>query len=269
MKKILALLITFLLWTGLIINLAHAQEFDFKKAHEDYSYNLSLYDVALNSFQNARARYLQFDTLASKETLQENTFKMLEARDEVVKTFLSMIRMNLRELKGLNDPEKGAYYQGIDQEFAFFEDHKSKLNSAGSLDDLIKDLDEAGDRYKETTEIVMYKTLIGIATGKNQYLRKELQDTINELKSKLIEIRQNGDKDVSNIDRSLVDLENKLIRSVDKDNLAKDMVNAIKTTERDKKNKYNDALSQVQSSFLDLKEVNYFLQEIIRQIKTN
>lgn len=258
-----------LIFFGFFLSFASAQEFDYEKSYQDYSYNLSLHDQQKSIYQKVRSEYLQFNTLTSKETVKNETLKLLLLRDEVVKTYLTSLRMKVRESKGLTDSEKEGFYTRIDQEYKFFEDHKDKLSSAGSLDDLVEDSDDAKDRYQSTTKIAIFYTNIGIAFGKNAYLREEIEKEITSLKSKISEIRVNGDKDVSSIERAIIDLENKLSRSREKDNLALDMTNKIKTTEKDKEDTFNEALQNCQDSFSYIKEVNNFLLEIIKQIKTN
>ncbi|MFH1971137.1 MAG: hypothetical protein ABIJ05_02005 [Patescibacteria group bacterium] len=256
-----------LIFFGFFLSFASAQEFDYSKSYQDFSYNLSLHDQQKSVYQKARSEYLQFNTLVSKETIKQETLKLLLIRDEVVKTYLTSLRMKIRELKGLTDQEKEGYYTRIDGEYKFFEEHKNKLSSAGSLDDLVDDSDEAFDRYDKSSKIVIYYSLIGIASGKNSFLRSEIEKQISELKTKISEIRSNGDKDVSSMERSITDLENKIARSEEKDNLALNMVNQIKTTERGKEDIYKEALQETQDSFSYIKEVNNYLLEIIKQLK--
>jgi len=254
---------------GYFLSAVSAQEFDYSKAYQDFSYNLSLHDQQKSVYQKVRSEYLQFNTLISKETIQQETLKLLLIRDEVVKTYLTSLRMKIRELKGLSDIEKEGFYSRIDGEYKFFEEHKNKLSSAGSLDDLVEDSEEALERYDKSSKNVIYYSLIGIASGKNSYLRAEIEKQIAVLKSKISEIRVNGDKDVSAIERSITDLENKISRSKEKDNLALSTVNQIKTIERNKEGIYNEALQETQDSFSYIKEVNNYLLEIIKQLKTN
>ncbi|MBU0998599.1 hypothetical protein KJ570_03660 [Patescibacteria group bacterium] len=258
-----------LIFFGLFLSLVSAQEFDYTKAYQDFSYNLSLHDQQKSVYQKARSEYLQFGTLVSKETTKQETLKLLLIRDEVVKTYLTSLRMKIRELEGLSDSQKEGFYSRIDSEYKFFEEHKNKLSSAGSLDDLVDDSNEAFERHDKSSKIVIYYSLIGIASGKNSLLRIEIEKQISELKNKISEIRSNGDKDVSSMERSFTDLENKISRSKEKDNQALNMVNQIKTTERNKENIYNEALQETQDSFSYIKEVNNYLLEIINQIKTN
>lgn len=265
---ILVSIVLMIFW-GYFLSIVSAQEFDYSKAYQDFSYNFSLYDQQRVIYQSVRSEFLQYNTLTSKEKAKEETLKLLLVRDEVVKTYLTSLRMKIKELKGLTEAEKNGFYTRIDQEFKFYEDHKNKLSSAGSLEDLVEDSDEAKERYENFSKSVIYYSLIGIASGKNSYLRQEIEKQISELKTKISEIRENADKDVSSIERSITDLENKMARSREKDNLALDMVNKIKSTERDKDGIYNEALINSQDSFSYIKEVNNYLLEIIKQIKTN
>lgn len=254
---------------GYFLSAVSAQEFDYPKSYQDFAYNLSLHDQQKSVYQKVRSEYLQFNTLISKETIQQETLKLLLVRDEVIKTYLTSLRMKIRELKGLSDSEKEGFYSRIDSEYKYFEEHKNQLSSAGSLDDLVEDSEEALERYDKTSKNVVFYSLIGIASGKNSYLRTEIEKQIYLIKSKISEIRVNGDKDVSLIERSITDLENKILRSKEKDSQALNTVNQIKSFERDKEGIYSEALQETQNSFSYIKEVNNYLLEIIKQIKTN
>lgn len=241
----------------------------YERAYQDYAYNLSLYDSALNTYKSARAQYLQYNTLTAKEEAQTATLKLLISRDEVTVTYLTSLRRRISELPGVFDSEKAPFLTNIDGEVAFYSEHKDKLTSAGSLEDLIADSNTVKDRYENGTKIVIYNSLIEIATGKNQNDRGMLEKSLNDLKAKVSEIRTNGDKDVSAIERSLTDMANKIERSRVKDQTAKDLIGAMKNTERDKESVYIESLGNAQSSQLYLKEVSKYLLEIVRQIKSN
>lgn len=241
----------------------------FDRAYQDYSYNLSLYDAALNTYKNAKAQYLQYNTLTAKEDSTAATLKLLQARDEVVITYLTSLRRKIAELPGVFDNEKGPLLTNIDGEVSFYTEHKGKLTSAGSLEDLVSDSNTAKERYESATKIVIYSSLIGIGTGKNEYDRGMLEKSLNDLKGKVSEINTNGDKDVTAIERSLIDMANKIERSKVKDQAAKDLINAMSKSEDDKESVYIEAIGNAQNSQLYLKEVNKYLLEIVRQIKSN
>ncbi len=265
-KKIL-LVAVFIGATFLAKNI-RAEEFDYQKAYQDYQYNLSLYNKLNDEYRLSRARYIQYKTLLSEEEAKQATLAMLQARDETIKTYLTALRMRIMENKGLSDGERESLFRRIDPEVSYFEEHKEKLASVGSLKDFVKDSDEAKDRFSNSTEIVFYTALTNISIGNTAHERKQIEKVILDLRSKITEIKLAGDKDVSVFDRFFVKLDNKLQRSREKETNAKDIIAASEKSYKNKINYYNDAMGAVQESYLYLKESVSYLKEIIRLIKT-
>lgn len=245
-----------------------AEDFDYSRAYRDYEYNYSVYQLAHDDYVLAKARYLQYQTLVSRDEAQKATLIMLQARDEVIKTLLTAIRMRIRENKGLADSEKESLYKTIDPEVKYYTEHKINLASAGSLADLARDSDLAKDHYNSVTNLVIYSSLVSISTGKTGYERKQLEKIILDLKIKIVDIKLAGDKDVSFLDRLFIDIENKFLRSRDKEIQAKETILSGEKSFKDKTEYYNEAISGVQGSFLYLKEAVSYLKEAIRLIKT-
>jgi hypothetical protein len=264
MRKILLALIL----TLIVPQAAKAEEFTYQKAYQDYQYNYSLYSRAHDDYVLARARYLQYQTLVSEEEAKKATLAMLGSRDEVVRNLLTAVRMRLKENQGLVDSEKESLFKRIDPEVKFYEEHKVKLNSAGTLADFVQDSEEAKDRYASLTEQVIYSSLVYQSIGKTAGERVKLERTIADLKAKVLEIKAAGDKDVSFLDRFFVDIENKLLRSRDKETQAKETIFAAEKSFRTKVDDYQNAIAEVQGSYLYLKEIASYLQEVLRLIKT-
>lgn len=268
MKKcIVSLLVIFFVVVSTKLLFAQ-EEFNYDKAYQDYTYNLSLYDTAHNDYELAREQYLQYQTLTAENEAKDKTLAMLLARDEVVKTYLTAIRMKLKETPGISDTEKNSIYTRIDTEFKWYSDHKDKLPSAGTLDDLITDADAASQQY-ESTKIVIYSVLTSILNGKVTDARQDLVTSFSELKDKVTEIRHNQDKDVSSIERSFPEIDNKITRSQGKQTDAVTNINTMKLTGKDKSQIYSDTQGLVEDAYLYLKEGNTFLLEVVRQLKTS
>jgi hypothetical protein len=242
-------------------------EFDYKKAYQDYLYNSDLYNKAYTNYVSQKAQYSQIKTLAAKDSARDATYKMLTARDDVVKTYLTAIRMKIKENSGIPDNEKENYYNQIDPEFSWFSDHKSKIPSAGSLDDLVTDSDTAKSHY-EGTKLLIYQSLNGNGIGKTSGARQRMTTAISDLRSKIAEIRANEDKDVSFTERSLVDVENKLKRSEEKETKAKSLISSMKKGNTNNTSIFGDAQKNITDSYLYLKEANTNLKEIVKQIMT-
>lgn len=266
MKKFLVILLI----SGLALcgSAVLAEEFDYPRAYQDYEYNYSVYQRAHDDYVLAKARYLQYQTLVSEDEAKKVTLSMLQARDEVVKTLLTAIRMRIRENKGLADSEKESLYKSIDPEVKFYEEHKTKLGSAGSLADLARDSDVAKEHYNSITNLVIYSSLVSVSTGKTSHERKQLEKIILDLKIKVVDIKLAGDKDVSFLDRLFIDIENKFLRSRDKEIQARETILSGEKSFKDKTEYYNEAISGIQGSFLYLKEGVSYLKEAVRLIKT-
>lgn len=247
-----------------------AEDFDYQTAYKDYQYNYNLYNKLHDEYKLARASYMQYGTLLSEEEAKKATLAMLQARDETIKTYLTALRMRVKESGGLGDSEKESLFRRIDPEVSYFEDHKDKLASVGSLEDFVEDSDEAKERFSDSTEIVFYTSLTNIAIGNTAYERKQIEEIIASLKSKISDIKLAGDKDVSVFDRFFVEIDNKLQRSREKEDGAKDIIGESEKSYKkdDKVGYYNDAIGSVQGSYLYLKEIVSYLKEIIRIIKT-
>lgn len=246
-----------------------AQEFNYDRAYEDFEYNRSLYATAHDDYILSRIRYLSAKTLILAEEAKKATLRMLQARDETVRTLLTALRLRIEESKGLSDSLKESLFKQIDLEVIFYEDHKVKLISAGSLDDLVSDSDEAKERFEGITQPLIYTSLVNISVGKTVDKRGSIEKVISDLKTKVAEIQSEGDKDVTILDRNFIDLENKLARSRDKETQAQDLIAASNKSATKKAGYYNDAIAAVQGSYLYLREVTAYLREMIRIIKTN
>jgi hypothetical protein len=115
---------------------------------------------------------------------------------------------------------------------------------------------------------VIYSSLVYQSIGKTAGERVKLERTIADLKAKVLEIKAAGDKDVSFLDRFFVDIENKLLRSRDKETQAKETIFAAEKSFRTKVDDYQNAIAEVQGSYLYLKDIASYLQEVLRLIKT-
>jgi len=245
-----------------------AEEFDYQQAYKDYQYNYSLYSRLHDEYRLSRARYLQYKTLVSEDEAKKATLAMLEARDDTIRTYLTALRLRVMENPGLSDSEKESVFGRIDPEVKYYEEHKEKLSSAGSLKDFSKDSDKAKEQYKFSTENVFYNSLVNISVGNTAYKRKQTEEVISNLRSKITEIKSAGDKDVSVIDGFFVEIDNKLARSRDKEIAAVDVMIKSEKSTKNKVDYYNEAVGSVQQSYLYLKESVSYLKEIVRLIKT-
>lgn len=247
--------------------LVKAQEFNFNRAFNDYLYNYTQYRQSHQEYVAAREAYLTYKTLTSKTMALEKTLKMLKAEDEVIRTYLIALRMKLAEISGVSDYERNILYLKLDNEASWYCQHQETLSSAATLEDLVDSSRKAKDKYQKT-EILIYQVLGAILTGKETHFRNQLSDQIKVLKEKLGEIRQKGDKETSLAERWLLEAENRLIRSQEKQFEAQQTLTKMKPSNINKNQSYNKAQFILEESHQYLKEANSYLKEVIREIKS-
>jgi hypothetical protein len=239
---------------------------DYQRAYEDYVYNLGLYRKAYAQYQLARSQFLESGTLKARESAQKATLTMLETRDEVMKTYLTALRTRLAESPGSQE-DKEVIFADIDNEVSWYSSHKEVLSSAGSLDDLVDDSGEAQERFDQT-QVIIYQTLATLSANKVEDFRGRLAKVISDLQGKISAIREKGDKKTDILERWLIDTQNRVFRSQEKQISAQTSIASLKTEEKKKLSIYNDAQFSLEEALQFLKEANGFLRQIIVEIKT-
>lgn len=274
MRKIkLLLIIVSILVFGLAASrsIAQEEEFNFEKAYKDYVFTLDIYNGVHAEYQLAKAQYQQAGTLVSQTKAQEATIKMLESRDDVVTTYLTSVRMKMVEAQGVSDTTKNGLFTRLDAEIAWFKDHRGRISSAGTLADLEADSKEASTRFKDT-EKVAYETLSTIPFGKLSLMRQKTNEILSMINDKIFEIRANGDKDTTILERWALEIENKITRSLDKEIEAQALIPnfAVNTKNRnvDLSKNYSDIIFKLEESRQFLRDATQFMDEILREVIT-
>ena len=269
MKRLLILIALLVCATGYSLSPVFAEEqiFDFNRAFNDYIYTYSQYRLAYNEYVSARQAYLTYKTLTSETEALNKTLKMLQLRDEAVKTYITALRLKLAETTGISNYDQNVLYLKLDTEVAWYLKHRNVLASAGNLQDLLDSSQDTQEKY-QGTEILIYQTLEAILSGKETALRQRLNEQIEALKGKISEIRQKGDKKTITAERWLLEAENRLVRSKEKQASAHQILAALKQYDKDKNSAYNQAQFALEESHQYLKEGNSFLKEVIRELKS-
>lgn len=246
--------------------------FDFNRAYADYVYNTQLYNDAYSAYQLARSQYLSSKTLVAQGNAQTATLNMLQARDQMIITYLTAIRMRVKETDGIPDNSRQVMFTQIDNDVAWWGSHKTKLMSAGSLDDLVTDSDDAYKHYQSTL-LLVYQALSTVFAGRLDSERSDLTRIIVDLKAKVVQIKANGDKDTSGIERSLIDVDNTVDRSSTKESDAKNIINTMSLDQNnpsgtDNAQKFSDAKTLMKESLAYLNDAVNLISQIVTEIKT-
>ncbi len=248
------------------------EAFDFSRAYKDYVFMFDVYKKSHSDYLLAKAQYEAAKTLASQTKVRDATVVLLQSRDDVVVTYLTALRLKLAESEGISDTDRDGLYTRLDSEVAWFKNHKASIPSAGTLADLTIDSTEAADHFVTTTPLI-YELLATIPFGKVDTIRMSATEILSLTKTKVSEIRANGDHDTTVTERWILETENKLTRSLDKEIEAQTLIASLpvksKTTQKDNKEQsYNEVIAKLTESLQFLKEASNFMREILKQVKT-
>ena len=268
-KKILSVLLlaTLLFFSRDVFTapvLSQDDRLSFQKAYDDYLYNYNLYLDAHQEYETAKNAFYAYQTLTAKTEAINKTLSMLQARDDVIRTYLTAIRLRLAEATGISSYEQSLLYIKLDSEIGWYINHRDLISSAGTIVDLIKNSKETERRYPDT-ESLAYEALITISVGKVQNIRNLLRQEISQLEEKITQIRAKGDKQTGVIERWLLEANNKIIRSQEKENEAVETLSSKKGVTL---KGYNQASTKLQEAIIYLKEANSHLSEVIREVKS-
>lgn len=248
----------------------NAEDFSFKKAYEDYVYVFDIYKSEHAQYQLAKAQFEQAGTLVSQTKAREETVDMLEARDDVVITYLTAVRMKLLEAEGVENITKNGLFTRLDAEIAWFRDHKSRISSAGTLQDLAEDSKEASDRFLNQSQHLALESLANVPFGSLSLMRQDANKILTSIKQKFEEIRTNGDKDTAIAERWAFEVENKITRSLDKEieaqGLLPGLVPDLKSKNVNLQSRFNEIVFKLEESRQFLRDAAVYMDEIVREI---
>lgn len=238
-----------------------AQQSDFDRAYQDYLYNFNQYQEAHQKYVDAKIAYLKYQTLTAKNEALKSTLKMLQQRDEVMRTYLTVIKMRLVDAQGITDYEKQIIYSKIDDLISWCVGHKSLLSSAGSLEDLIAFSKMANEKYQEA-ETIAYQVLGIIPGGKIEILKDEVDRETSKVEDIISEIKQRGDKNTAMLERWFLDAGNKISLSQGKQFEAQQAVTGGSSL-----GLHNQVLYIYGQSLQYLKETVTIYKELISEVK--
>src|SRR3989344_5331183 len=210
---------------------------------------------------------------------QENDFNatltMLQKRDDLVIAFSKVLKEKLKISSEVGVPKNEPLNARIDQEVGWFNEHKEKLTSAASLENLVKDSNEAKLRFAKI-QVLSYDLLATISEAKIIVLNKRTREILDRVKNKFEEIKSQDNVEdkfstykLQIIDRWIFESENRLIRGEEKLINAQSLIAtfASKQTGDNALSLYNQSQTVLGESQLFFKEAISSLKEVIREIK--
>ncbi|OGM18568.1 hypothetical protein A2686_01580 [Candidatus Woesebacteria bacterium RIFCSPHIGHO2_01_FULL_38_10] len=254
---------------------AYSQENDFEKLYQEYLTTFDEYRKTHSDYSFKKAQYLRFKTLKSQEEAFNATLTMLQKRDDLVIAFSKVLKEKLKISSEVGVPKNEPLNARIDQEVGWFNEHKEKLTSAASLENLVKDSNEAKLRFAKI-QVLSYDLLATISEAKIIVLNKRTREILDRVKNKFEEIKSQDNVEdkfstykLQIIDRWIFESENRLIRGEEKLINAQSLIAtfASKQTGDNALSLYNQSQTVLGESQLFFKEAISSLKEVIREIK--
>lgn len=246
----------------------------FEKAYDDYQAQIAEYNTAHSEYVLRRSQYLRFKTLQSQQDAFDATSKMLQERDDVNVGYIKTLKERLNEAVGIKDSSKADLNVRLDDEIGWFTDHKSRIHTAGTLDDLIMDSNSAMSRYSFETPL-FYETLSAVSSGKITDFDERLKDIFDQLKKKIDEIKSDeredyqlpGDK-LQQLDRWVFEADNRIQRAEQKQIDADTEIDKYKSQGNRANLIYATVMLRLGEAQQFLKESGNYLTEIVKSVKT-
>jgi hypothetical protein len=248
---------------------------EYDEKYQEYTQKVEEYKRTHDIYRVTRAQYIRSKTQKAKTDAKESTIKLLELRDDVVISYLNVLKAKLNETEGVGD----ARYEGlafkIDEEIFWYKRHRDLVSSAGSLEDLVDDSDEAKERQK-ITERLYYEILSNISHGKVTNYKERVRENLEILREKVDEIRVDervgfsfSNRKMQVLDRWIFESENLILRTQDKQEQADDMISDMirNKFQINKIKPYNDVMETLSEGKQFLKEASSYLVEVIKEIK--
>lgn len=240
-----------------------AQELTSETARKDYIFNEDNYKNSLSAFNLKKGSYDKNPTLSIKEEARIALLDLLIKGVGYKKTYLTFVRSKVTESLGLTNDEKGAVYSKLDPEVTYYENRSKEYSSVTPLEELISKSKEEDSKYQLESLPVIYFALGSLSLGDVVNLRNENTVIYKKLRTEAESLIKLGRADQNLFDRWFKDIDLKLNKIIDIENLAKKRNELIFDKDTYKVDKaYEDAIETISPVKSNLLQLNQFIKEL-------
>jgi hypothetical protein len=237
---------------------------DYAATYQSYITLSDLYRKSYQSYISSKNKFLTYHTLTSENEAIENGRNFLKTRDQFLLQYLKLLNDRTSETGGFSQSERDLIFSKLNVESVWLYGHRSKYDTAGSLNDLQRVSDQLQDRYGSVIRYVALQTAGTIIHNKTKIFINTIDDILLRIDTVL---KQMGEEsfDVSLAQRWLLEAQNKVSLSKEK----QDDANSIFTNLHGQNlvSDYNKAVFLLNESNQYLREASLNISEIIRIIK--
>lgn len=240
-----------------------AQDFSFTKAREDYVFSEDIYRKDLFDFNLKKAAYQKNQTLSLKEELRVYLFKFIESRNNLVRNYLTMLRIKTLESTGIGNVQKETIYTQLDPQVIWFGERKNSYLTNDNLEDIVNKSKEEDSRYRTDTLPIIYYSLANISLGEIKSIKDEHIKLYNSLKKESETLVSLGRADASLFDRWFKDIEKELndISDIEKKTQA-EIDKILNMEDYQRSNAYKKAVEELEPAKNNLLRLNGFVKEL-------
>jgi len=261
MKKFLVPALLFLIASKLSFPL-FAEEFNAEKARNDYLYNLEVYQQSHQEYVRTKQAYYTYRTLVTKTEAINTAVDLLLKREEMVRTYLVMLRLSFLETPLSADINKQEWVSKCEILEAWLESRKPKIEAVSTIIDINKVSEEFEGRFAEVTALSRQMSGLVLAGEMGLMIEegaKVKDDAISQLKT-----TWTGDK-ARYLESFIAQIDEKISLALDKKNKALTVISGQAIFD----NEIKDTLSPTRSLLIDsqhyLKEMVLLLEEGISE----
>ncbi|MDP3014495.1 MAG: hypothetical protein Q8M92_09650, partial [Candidatus Subteraquimicrobiales bacterium] len=221
------------------------------------------YKQDLFDFNLKKASHLKNPTLSNKEQLRVSTYKFINSRNELIKNYLTMLRIKTLESVGIENSKKESIYTKLDPEVIWFLNRKNSYKETDTLEDILTKSKEEDSRFETDTTPIIYLSLAHISLGEVESLKQEHIKLYNNLKKESEELIKLGRADASLFDRWFKDIDKELnsISDIEKTTLTE--IEKILGDDEYKRDKgYENAIETLDPVKSNLLRLNGFIKEL-------
>lgn len=263
-----ATVLNFSFWQ-LNLNNIYAQDFTFQKSREDYIFSEDNYRIGLSDYNLKSASYKKNPTLSLKEEFRLSTYQFVSYRNILIKSYLTMLRINTLESQGIDASQKEIVYSKLDPEVVWYENRKNNYDLSNTIEDIIRKTKEEDERYQVSTLPAIYYTLANISLGEAKTSKNIHLEIYNKLKKEANDLIGLGRADAKLFERWFKDIDLELAKIAEIENNTKNQIEIIYGSDEYKRETgYKNAIEELNPIKSNLSNLNRFIMELENTVNT-
>lgn len=270
MKRVLIISILLSALLGVSILLPKnmfAQDFNFEKAYQDYQYALTQYQQSYSNYDYAKGAYLMNPTLNLKDDARAKTLNLLTNQDQLLKVYLTMLRMKIVEDRGLTNDEKNSLFSDIDAEIEWYNADKAKFSNSDSLEILFARSAELKSRYISITDKLIKKSLAYISLGEEIAIKTDQNRIYTDLRRYIDSKVEVGKLTLSPFDHWFADINTVNDTLTQNEDKIRQQIGKITNSYVTSDSAYESCIDLLSSSITPLSQYYQYLTQVLNYIK--